>query len=183
MDKYYSHIALEKHELEEETEDQRKRAKTIKTVGSIVLAVLFLAFVIPHEVLFSLMSSNKLSENTISESNYTVYFKPEILDSLQTYYKEHQTSEFKLCLIGFTKNDSTQESYYVTDFYEPKIYFMNPITVHSAVCNESTIIDLHSHPMRDCVFSDQDITTYKLLGRNMLGAVMCDVDRFNFYKN
>ncbi|MBN2420981.1 hypothetical protein JXB27_01745 [Candidatus Woesearchaeota archaeon] len=176
MDKHYD-LKLEKHELEEETEEKIKRKKIAAFVFSIFLALLMLSFIVPHDVLISLIESETINNNTIEKDDVKYYFKPDVLEALQKYYVEHQTAEFKLCLEGFVKDGS----YYVTSFYEPKIYFNNPITVHSAICNESTIIDLHSHPLRNCIFSEQDIMTYRMMNREMAGAVMCDIDRFNFY--
>lgn len=176
MDRHYD-IKIHEHELREETEEEIKKKKIITYVSGLFLVLICLSFIIPQDVLSSLVESRTIINSTIEKDNIKYYFKPDVLDALQKYYVENQDAEFKLCLEGFVK----EEGYYITSFYEPVIYFKNPITVHSAICNESTIIDLHSHPLRSCIFSDQDITTYRILNRKTIGAVMCDVNRFNFY--
>jgi len=180
MDKHYHNIKLHTHELEEETEEQKKRRKVMKAVFSVILAIMVLSFIIPYDVLNSLISSSELNGNSIETQSAKVLFKPETLTKLQDYYKANQLTEFKLCLTGFIKDGA----YYVTDFYEPKILFKTPVSIHSEICNESTIIDLHTHPFKNCLFSEQDIMSFKnIMNKEVLGAVMCDTSRFNFYKN
>jgi len=175
MDKHYD---FEDFEVKEETEEQLKRKQRIKTIGSIFLAFLMLSFVIPTDIIHSFAASKTITNNEIKLNNITILFKD--YEALRNYYFAHQLTEFKLCLTGTITNNT----YEVTDMYAPRIIFATPTSVHSTICNQETIIDLHSHPFKECRASEQDSLSYNYYKRNnpnVLAAVMCDSDRFGFY--
>ncbi len=177
MDKHYD---FEDFEVKEETEEEINRKKKIRTFGGIFLAFLMLSFVIPQDVLHSFAASKTVFDNTIKLNNITIVFKDNNYETLRNYYFAHQLTEFKLCLTGTIANNT----YEVTNMYAPRIIFASPTSVHSTICNQETIIDLHSHPFKECRASEQDSISYRYYKRNnpnVLAAVMCDSDRFGFY--
>lgn len=167
-------------EFDEESELKKRIRRIVNVFLSLLLIILFLSLLVPSDVITSLMESKRVINSQIRIGNKTIIFDPRVYENLKTYYIQHQLSEFKLCLQGEIK-DST---YHVNSFYVPKILFATPISVQSIICDQSTIIDLHSHPFRDCAASEQDARsaeTYNAVNTEALFAVMCDIDRFSLY--
>jgi hypothetical protein len=170
---YYSDIS----EPKEESELQKKIRKITKTAISVLLIVLMLSFIIPQEVVSSLIESNKIENYQINLKTKTIYFTHDAYEKLKQYYFYNQLTEFKVCLTG----EINGTNYFVTSFYSPTTFFKTPTSVSSELCNNETIIALHTHPYRNCIMSEQDILTYKKYEK-ALGAVMCDTERFTFYE-
>jgi hypothetical protein len=169
---------LDPIEIPEETELQKKVKKIARFAISVFLIILMLNFLIPHDVINSIIEGKELKNYQISLKNTTILFDAATYEQLKQFYLSHQLTEFKVCLQG-TIEDNT---YKITSFYEPEIVFATPITVHAIRCDMSTIVDLHSHPFRNCVASAQDVMSKeKRINPSALSAIMCDIDRFAFY--
>ena len=167
-------------EIEEETEAQKRFRRISKIVITIMLILMMLSFVIPFDVVFSLLESDKVKDNQIQAGDKVVMFRSEVLENLKQFYIENQMTEIKMCLTGYVEN----EEYRVTGFYAPITHFKTPISIRSEACNDETIITMHTHPFRNCLFSYQDIvsyTYYKRLNPKAITAIMCDLERFAFY--
>ncbi len=164
--------------LEEESEFQKKIKRIITIVLAIGLVLLMLSFLVPSDVLNSLVSEKKLSGYELNYGNLTIEFSPEVYKNLTSHYFSNQMTELKFCLLGEISNNT----YLVNSYYLPSILYKTPISVESQICNNDTIIDLHTHPLNDCVFSSQDIDTYNAMknGR-IIGMVMCNTHDFNVY--
>ncbi len=178
MPKYYEFDV----ELEDETPAQKRIKKISKIVIAVMLILMLSSFVVPYDVLISMIESDVLKDNSLRLKDKTVMFKPEVLDNLTLYYIENQMTEWKVCLTGYVAGTD----YRITGFYSPKTYFATPISVSTQKCSQETIITLHTHPFRNCLFSYQDIATYhnyKRINPKALTGVMCDIDRFAFYEN
>lgn len=174
------HYDFEDIEDEEETESQRRIKKISKYVIGAMLILMMLSFVVPFDVIFSLLESDKVKDGQIQLTDNRVLFKPEVLDELKEHYKANQMTEIKICLTGYIE----EKDYKITGFYSPKTYFKTPISIRSDPCNDETIISMHTHPFRNCLFSYQDIVSYnyyKRINPKAMTAVMCDIDRFAFY--
>ena len=161
----------------EESEFQKSVKKVLRILIGLFLIFLMLSFVVPQEVLLSLALSKTPENYVIDLGNKEIVFEKAAYERLRDYYFTHQFSEFKLCLTGKIQD----EKYIIDDLYSPKIFLATPVSVHSVSCSDGTLIDLHSHPFRNCLFSEQDVVSYNKLGKETIGAVMCDIDRFNFY--
>jgi len=175
------HYDFDDIEPEEETEAQKRFKRISKIVISIMLILMMFTFIVPLDVVFSLLASEKVTTNEVELGEVTIMFKNDVLDELKQFFLDNQMTEMKACLTG----EVADSTYKVDSFYIPEIHFKTPISVSSALCNQETIITLHTHPFRNCLFSYQDITSYmyyKRINPKAMTAVMCDLDRFAFYR-
>lgn len=164
--------------MEEPEEDSRAK-KISKIIIALLLMSMLAYLVVPYDVLFSLLGSNKIKGSELILTNKTIMFKPDVLGGLREFYLENQMTEISICLTGYVK----ENEYRITGFYPPKAFFKTPISIMSEHCSNETIITLHTHPFRSCLFSYQDIVShnsYKRTNQKAIAAVMCDVDRFAF---
>ena len=105
--------------------------------------------------------------------------------SLLPPFFANQKTEFSVCLIGsFFKN-----TYYIQELYYPEIIQQAFDHVRFKSCPnnsiKNTIIVLHTHPYKNCIFSEQDINSYeqnKQSYPDIMIALMCENNRFTFYK-
>ena len=85
-----------------------------------------------------------------------------------------------MCLLG-SKQGTT---YLITGLLQPRIYEQDEFQVRADLCIKETLIALHSHPYKKCIFSEADISYYKSfanINNNGLIGVMCELNRFGFY--
>jgi proteasome lid subunit RPN8/RPN11 len=163
--------------------------KAIKTIiiSLIGFAMIFLtvSYLIPSPsfvaILFAQWDSFEIKNNTISLPDHQkIFFQNETYDMLRTIYFRNQQHEFKACLLGY----QTGTDYIVTNIALPEIISQDLRSVTAKPCPRSTIIDLHSHPVKRCHFSLHDLHVYDRI-RNQnpsnLIAVMCEHNRFNVY--
>jgi proteasome lid subunit RPN8/RPN11 len=128
-------------------------------------------------------ASSLISEdNVISLNGFNVTFDKLTYKQLLAIYDSSNGNEIKVCLLG----SYDYGNYYVTALYIPEIFSQSGIHVVSESCDENTIISLHSHPVDNCFFSKEDISSYqkfKMINPNALIGLMCSKKRFNFYKD
>ncbi len=134
------------------------------------------------DIVHGLLVSEKVDDDfTAVYNQYTIQFDAGAYQKLQELYFADLRHEFAACLQG-TKEGL---AYHVTDVLVPDLFSQSVFSVVSGTCDENTIIRLHSHPYKRCVFSPQDIYSYYQLrekyGNVMLG-LMCEPDRFTFYR-
>jgi hypothetical protein len=167
-------------------EDKPNRLKKIYLgIISIFMLLLMITYVLPGYHLFYILSGQIVSTKVIDyKANLkfggSVIFDPQVYETLKTYYLANQKTEFKICLLG----DKADNNYYVSDLYIPKTYSQTFQSVRAELCNEETIITLHTHPFLRCIFSNQDIRSYKVfktVNPNGISGLMCSEDRFTFY--
>ncbi len=169
-------------ELQDIPEEEPQSRKVIRAILSIFLILLMLSFLIPNDIVGSIIESNKVVNYVVTYKNITITFDKNTYESIKSVYLNNQLTETPFCLTG----NITNNSYNVDSFYIPRTFFKTPITVSSQICSENTIIDMHTHPFKDCLLSQQDISAYnyyKEINSKAIMAVMCDVDTFAFYKN
>ena len=66
----------------------------------------------------------------------------------------------------------------------PKAFGQSVSHVSAELCNSNTIVALHSHPYKRCIFSEQDIKSYEAarqINPDAIIGLMCEADRFGFY--
>jgi len=177
MKDYY---AFDDIEVDEESDRQRKIRKIYRYVIGAFLLLLMLGFLIPQTLVGSLIEGKKLKDDQLQSNGKSILFSPGVYENLREFYIKNQLTEVSLCLTGTVNGDQ----YIVDNFYQPKTFFQTPISVRSELCNQVTIITMHTHPFKNCLFSRQDISSYRNYVRrnpNAITSVMCDIDRFAFF--
>ena len=51
--------------------------------------------------------------------------------------------------------------------------------------SKDDLVDLHTHPFKHCLPSDVDLESFKQfkkMNKDAIMAIMCEKDRFNFYR-
>ncbi|MBN2368740.1 hypothetical protein JXC34_06985 [Candidatus Woesearchaeota archaeon] len=172
-------------------EQEESRLKRFFKRAYIILLALFLVMLllVNTNTGYHLLSviSGKIASSTLNE-NYEfelrggikVIFQKEIFEELRTLYQNNQKNEFKVCLTGNKQNSD----YVVEGAYVPEIYKQDVYSVTSQICNNETIISLHSHPPMRCIFSEQDLKSYESFRRinpDGIIALMCGEERMNFF--
>ena len=116
---------------------------------------------------------------TLSDGR-TIIFTPEVFTQLKTLYFENQHQEFSACLLG----SQTATVYTLDRLILPRTYEQDVFHVRADLCPKETVIALHSHPYKHCIFSAADINYYQAfakINKDGLIGVMCEPDRFGFY--
>lgn len=177
-DKIHYNIA-EDIDIEKEIKEPKWKKPLIK-ITAIILILLTLSFLLPLGRIGSIVESKKIDENyIINLKDSKIIFTKDIYENIKDRYTSSKT-EIKVCLIG----NKTNNDYIITDLYYPRIYRSTYDSVTSQSCNKKTLISLHSHPNTWCIFSNQDIESYKQLKKQNNKAfigLICDIDKFNFH--
>ena|SRR3989338_3687585 len=153
---------------------------------ALFLLVLFAAYTLINaagtDVLSGLALSYKAEKNEIDFSfGNKLIFEGNTLDELKEIYYANPNVEFKSCL----KGEKINLSYHITEILIPITYEQTYRSVTSEPCPPDSIVDLHSHPFRRCLPSDQDFSNFKLFKEknpDALMAVMCEDNRFGIYE-
>jgi len=134
-----------------------------------------------RSIFAGLIESSKLQENQLkARDDIILNFDPKIIETLDQLHKENIGLEFKACLSGTEEN----KIYNITSIYEPVTFLKEYDQVISEPCKENTLISLHSHPLKHCLPSAQDIKTFnkfKEKNSKALMVIMCEKERFNVY--
>ncbi len=152
---------------------------------AVFLIVLLLASTNAGYHLISVLSG-KIVSSSVHDYKFdlkgrgVVFFDKPIWDALAALYRQTQKTEFKACLLGYKNNSG----YYVNNMYLPQVLKQDVFSVTAKACSNETIISLHSHPQLRCIFSEQDIKSYrqaKLINNQAIIALMCGDDRLSFF--
>lgn len=184
---------LEKHrELlrpVEPTQQPSQFQKTLKRIltltTALVLVLLLLIYFVPGYDLLSILEGKIVSDVV---DNYrisltdgrVIVFDQNVYAQLQQLYLDNQHQEFSACLLGSKEG----KTYTLTGLAQPKTYEQDVFHVRAALCTQETLIALHSHPYKKCIFSEADINYHQAfakLNNDGLIGVMCELDRFGFY--
>lgn len=165
---------------------KRRLLKGFIAVVAVILVFVVVMYMLGDyefiDILEGLIASDTLSENlTLQYQDYTILLAPEAHEALQKSYMGNLQHEFAACLKGIYY----EKLYNVTSIKAPDIFSQSVFNVISGACDEDTIIRLHSHPFKRCVFSPQDIYSYQQLREkdgNILLGLMCEPNRFTFYR-
>ena len=180
---------MEEDPVHDEPEESPVKRFLKRTYIVIIALFLILLLIVNTNTGYHLISlfSGKIVSSTLQE-DYSfdlryggkVFFEKNIYDVLRDIYIRNQKTEFKVCLTG----DKEDNNYLITGLYTPKIYAQDVFSVTSQICNNSTIISLHSHPPLRCIFSEQDITSYnrfKQINSDGMIGLMCGEERLSFF--
>lgn len=169
---------MEEPELIEEI-----KPKIFWKVASLIILFLVISYLLFYPFGFSIVEnlivSYKIKENVVKFSDKTIIFDYMTYKELKEIYFSNERDEFKLCLKGKTIGNL----YFINEIFKPKVYFADFNEVVAERCPKDTLIDLHKHPFRQCIFSKQDIDSFNLIKQEndkVLMAVMCEEGRFNF---
>ena len=167
----------------EERERKKRIKKYITLPLTIFLLILLIVYLFPGDLLQIIESSfvsNKLNNFEIQFQSGEVVFKKEIYEELKGYYLKNQKREIKVCLIG----EKLGEIYHVKKLIIPLVLDSSVTHIKTQQCPIETLISLHSHPFKRCIFSEQDIKYYghlKERNKDAIIGVMCDINQFGFY--
>ncbi len=179
-------------DLEKEL-DEKEESRLVKAIKrifiifiSLLLLILILTYFVPgypiNDIIAGMIESSRIDENFAAALNNgnRVIFEPAVYNELKDIYYKNQRTEFKVCLKGYKINDD----YRINELYIPKTYFQSFANVVSQECSSDTLIPLHKHPDKRCIFSVQDINSYnafKRINNESIIGLMCGKDRFGFY--
>lgn len=171
---------------EEESKLKKKAKRIIMVFLALILLILILSYFLPGryipDIITGISRTYKVNnDDTIDFKGNKIIFNPDAYNQLLDIYFASQKTEFKVCLIG----EKIDSDYLINSLYIPETLRQTVFSVHAIICNSSTIIDLHSHPYKRCVFSDEDINSYRKfrgVSKDGMIALMCEKDRFDFYK-
>ena len=175
--------------MDELTPEEQRKIKLKKffvyvfTIFTLVIVVLYMLMANDfQDILAGLLVSTTITKDLKMEyKDYTITFSPDVYKSLKNLYFVNARNEFKACLSGSIKDND----YLITSLKVPSIFSQSVFHVTSSSCTNS-LIDLHSHPYKHCVFSQQDISTYSIMKKSnpdILLAIICEPDRFTFYRD
>lgn len=188
LDKEMDEVTLDLKEeqlVQEIPEKPSRWKKTVTISAAIFLILLMVSYTWVSygldDIIISLLESKILREDRV-EINETTFlvFKEKTYQTLLGNYLENQDKEFKACLLGTIKDDD----YEITEIVIPEMTEQSFNQVISKRCPESTIVELHSHPYRRCIESEQDLKTKEIIARTnpeALMIIMCEKYRFKAY--
>jgi len=176
--------------LEEDIKEDSKFVKILKRTYIIIIA-LFLAMLLMVNSntgyhIVSLFSGKIVSSSLNDDYSFDlkfggkVFFYEQVYEQIKTTYELNKKQEFKLCLTGYRE----EKDYFVTGAYMPFIFEQDVYSVTSMMCNNETIISMHSHPPLRCIFSEQDIISYnrfKEINPEAIIGLMCGEERMSFF--
>lgn len=170
---------MEEPEIIEEIKP-RRFWKVVSLIVLVLVVSYLLFYPFGFRIVESLIVSYKIKENVVKFGDKTIVFDYETYKELKEIYFSNERDEFKLCLKGKTIGNF----YFINEIFKPEIYFADFNRVVAERCPKDTLIDLHKHPFRHCIFSEQDIKSFNLVkqeNEKILMAVMCEEGRFNFF--
>jgi proteasome lid subunit RPN8/RPN11 len=167
-------IKPEELEAPEEPDPWWKRPVVIVIGIFLLVLIISLSF---QDAIMGIIQSKSISNHELIFRNTTVVFEGDTLQRLQTEFINNEHREIKACLFG-----KVEGSVYIVSQVEfPEIIRANVVHIVSVSCPTNTLIDLHSHPINQCLASEQDISVYnraKELNPQLRMMVMCSSTRF-----
>ncbi len=175
---------ISENEFEEKKPENKKIKRLLLVAASIFLVILIVTYIVPGNIFYILegrIVSEKLTDFSVNLKNSgKVVFEKSAYEKLRWLYFSEQRNEFKACLLGKKEG----KDYFVSDLYLPKTFGQGVSHVSAELCNKETIISLHTHPYKRCIFSEQDIKSYEAVRQvnpDAIIGLMCEADRFGFY--
>lgn len=159
----------------EREESSSWHPRTVFLVAVILIALIFsLSFL--YE-LFDFVSSSKVEGSSLLFGDFSVVFEGDVLDSLRSEFVSNEHREIKACLFGRLDNSV----YYLNDVSFPEVIQANALHIVSVSCPQAALVDLHSHPLLECVASGVDreaLVSLKQRNSDALMLIMCSLSRF-----
>jgi proteasome lid subunit RPN8/RPN11 len=151
------------------------RRPLVIIIGIFLVVLIFsLSF---SDSIMGIIQSKSLHNQELIFRNTSVIFEGDTLQQLQAEFISNEHREIKACLFGRLENGL----YIVNKVEFPEIIRANVIHVVSVSCPIDALIDLHSHPINQCLASEQDISVYnkaKESNPQLRMMVMCSSTRF-----
>jgi proteasome lid subunit RPN8/RPN11 len=151
------------------------RRPLVIIVGIFLVVLIFsLSF---SDSIMGIIQSKSLHNQELIFRNTSIIFEGNTLLQLQDEFIRNEHREIKACLFG-TQTNST---YIISKVEFPDIIRANAIHVVSIPCPIDALIDLHSHPINQCLASEQDILVYKNAKQTnpqLRMMIMCSSKRF-----
>lgn len=152
---------------------------------TIFLIILMVTYLLTNSsirnIFTGLIESNKVNNNVVKiNSANKLVFQNNTYNKLLNIYDGNLGREFKVCLKGNIEN----ENYLINEIYIPETFLQAHNKVVAEFCSKDTIVDMHSHPLKHCLPSEQDFNSFKSfkeISNNSIMGVMCERGRFNFY--
>ncbi len=179
---------FEKLRKEEPKEGKPSRLRAVLLIlAAVFLISIFIFYFVTDPTLRNILSG-LIDSSTISKSHEasigngkSLFFLNGTYDQLIGIYDRNPELEFKVCLKGEVLNGD----YRIFEVYEPTMVFQSHSKVISEPCPPDTLVDMHSHPFRHCLPSEQDIRSFEEFRKSnpdALMAVMCERGRFSFHR-
>ncbi|PIN74650.1 hypothetical protein COV18_07200 [Candidatus Woesearchaeota archaeon CG10_big_fil_rev_8_21_14_0_10_37_12] len=166
---------IDPEELEQPIEASKWR-KPVLLVISLFFIILLGSWSL-YATLNPLVSSEKVINNELIFPEARIIFGNNTLAELRNEFLDNQHREIKACLFGSVHDGI----YNVVNVEFPEIIRANVVHVVSVSCPDNVLIDLHSHPINECLASEQDVGVYNQLKQRNPQArmmIMCGVNRF-----
>lgn len=166
---------IDPKELEKEIPESKFRPYIIGAIG-LALLILTVSWVF-SDFLQSHVESEPVRGSVLTFGKTQVIFQNSALAVLQNEFVQNQHREIKACLFGSIDG----ETYRVERVSFPKIIQANVAHIVSVPCPDDIIMDAHSHPIDECLASDQDISVLRVLqakNPRIRMLVMCGQERF-----
>ena len=164
-------------ELEQEQPEPWWRQPLIVVIGAFLLVlVVSISF---SDALQGIIQSKSVKDNELVFGNASVVFENNTLELLQNEFVSNENREIKACLFGVQAGSS----YIISRVEFPEVVRANVLHIVSIPCPIDTLIDLHSHPINQCLASEQDIAVYaenRKSNPSLRMMVMCSSSRFAF---
>lgn len=187
------------HEIKEEYERESIHHKqhhgwwmhSIRIIIGIICLALIISYFTFGERGYHVLEGRLVSDEidpsyTISiRDNLSVELLPLVYEGMLAVLESGEGDEVSICLLGTIQQEGKKSTYAVTGYYVPRVFSSSAVHVNHARCNESTIIDLHSHPTGSCLFSKQDVESYRdaqAANKQLMMGLMCSRTRFAFFK-
>jgi hypothetical protein len=162
-------------ELETEVPEPWWRRPIIIVIGIfLIILILSLSF---QDAIIGIIQSKTIRENMLYFQSANVVFEGNTLEQLQNEFISNERREIKACLFGEQKDSS----YIISKVEFPEVIRANVIHIVSIPCSINTLIDLHSHPINQCLASEQDISVYQKSRESnpqLRMMIMCSSRRF-----
>jgi len=163
-------------ELEKPIPEPRWR-KHVLFIIAIFIAILVASWSF-FDIVQSIIQSKTVENNKLVFPNAAISFENNTLQQLQKEFIANEHREIKACLFGSQDN----ATYIISSAEFPEVIRANVLHVVSIPCPINTLIDLHSHPINQCLASDQDLSVYKAAQQNnpaLRMMIMCSSTRFS----
>lgn len=172
----------------QEKERLERRRQLIRRVMIFIICVFLLFLILSYMPFYRIwrileggIVSTQLDENSLHYKGKTIIFTNNTYDQLKELYLENQRTEFSVCLQGYNEGNAS----FITRLAQPRTASRSVFEVVSEICDAKTVVALHTHPYKSCIFSQEDIEYYLAFReRNPEGfiALMCELDRFTIHR-
>ena len=170
--------------------EQEQKPSLLRRIFTIIIGIFLLSLVLSYFIfdestrltILGFLTSSKLNNNTLTVDKTTnLIFNNASLSTLNHLYDSNLEVEFKACL----KGEKISNTYFIAETIQPRTFQQEYNFVIAESCPKGTLVDLHTHPFNQCIPSEIDVKNFRKFQKqnpDALLAVMCEKDRFYFYR-